>query len=177
MRSVADNATAFACGCVRAKIAQRAPWHGRRHYRNRTRLCPVISAGCGNPISASTRRREIAQRAVVQRRAAADVDQRHRPDRVLRMRHAVVVEHLFEIAVVGGDQHLAAALARCARRDRAERDVDRLGGLDRRRLDAAVADHVRVGDVADDEVELLRRDRRRPGASVTSGQLISGCRS
>ena len=88
------------------------------------------------------------------------------------MRNAVRVEHLLEIAVVGADQHLAAG-----REDRvgqsAERDIDRFDRLDRRGFDAGVADHVRVRDVADDEIELSDAIAST-SLSVTSGQLISG---
>ena len=72
------------------------------------------------------------------------------------------VAHHLEVAVVGGDQQRAAGVAH-RRRDRADRDVDRLGGLDRRGEVAGVADHVRIGDVADDR----RRCRRARIASTS----------
>src|SRR5205823_3303720 len=63
----------------------------------------------------------------------------------------VGVDHLFAVAVVGGDDRRAALPG-----DRVENaaadDVGVLDGLDRRREDAGVADHVAVGEVDDDQI-------------------------
>ena len=158
LRGASARSASRAARRVAARVAASASDDEQRDANdqaaNSTRLWPVISAGCGRPISASTVGARSRSAPCAQRRLAADVDQRHRPDRVLRVRlRRRRIEHLFEIAVVGGDQHLAAG-SRDRRGRAAERDVDRFDRLDRGRRDAGVADHVGVGEVADDEIEV-----------------------
>ena len=74
-------------------------------------------------------------------------------------RRAVGVDHRLGVAVVGGDERHATALAN--RRDhRADARVDGLDGLHRRREDARVAHHVAVRVVDDVDVGLVGLDRR-----------------
>ena len=68
------------------------------------------------------------------------------------------VSHQFQIAVVGSDDQRAARFAHRVS-DRTNGHVHRLCGQDRRLQVAAVADHVRVGDIADDHIEATRANR------------------
>ena len=47
----------------------------------------------------------------MQRRGSSDVYKWNRADRVLRMRLAIGRFHLFEIAMIGGDEHFTAGFA------------------------------------------------------------------
>ncbi len=67
------------------------------------------------------------------------------------------IEHQFGVAVVGGDQHFTAGLLD-GRQDAAERGVDRLDRLDGGIEVAGMADHVRVGQIADDHVVVVAFD-------------------
>ena len=68
-----------------------------------------------------------------------------------RVRRPVRLEHVVAVAVIGGDQTGPASVADGGDHV-AEAGVDRLDRGDRRRDDAGVADHVRVGEVDDPEV-------------------------
>ena len=64
------------------------------------------------------------------------------------------IGHLFQIAVIGGQQHLAAYRSN-GLDDFANRYIHRLDRCNRRRQDAGVTDHVGIGDVADDQIVTL----------------------
>ena len=102
------------------------------------------------------RRGDVLERAGGrERRRAADVDERHRVGGMRRVRLAgFIVEHLLGVAVIGGDEQLAArGLHRLE--NTPEAPVHRLDGLYRGVEIAAVADHVGIGVVADDDVVLI----------------------
>ena len=81
-------------------------------------------------------------------------DERHIADGVRGVGHVVFeIPHLFEVAVVGQDHGRAAELFDLVE-DFSDAGIDGLGGLDRRREHAGVADHVRVGKVDDDDIVL-----------------------
>ena len=70
------------------------------------------------------------------------------------------VAHVFAVAVVGGDEELAAEFEGLARRRALTPASIVSHGLDRGLDDAGVADHVGVGEVEDDEVVVLEFARR-----------------
>ncbi len=85
-----------------------------------------------------------------------------------------IVHHL-AIAVVGGDQQCTAGfLNRIG--NTAEPGIDRLHRLDRGRQDAGVADHVGIGVIEHDQIDLPDAIAAT-ALSVSSGADISGCRS
>ncbi len=67
------------------------------------------------------------------------------------------IDHRFRIAVIGGDDPGAAARAQ-ALENSAEAFVDRFDGFDGGLELSGVADHVRVGEVHDDRVEIALFD-------------------
>ncbi len=86
-------------------------------------------------------------------------DDRHGVHGMRRMRLAGdSVPHLFEIAVIGGDDEQPARRLDGLLKP-AEAMIDRLRRLRRRGEDAAMAHHIAVGIIDDDEIELAALDR------------------
>ena len=116
--------------------------------------CPVISRGWGRPMILN-RDGATSSRAPV----AATFALRPMYRNGTRFRVWAVwaggyfVYHLFGIAVVGDDQHFAADVPHRAH-DPADADVQGLDCLDGGRQIAGVADHVAIGVVADDGLNL-----------------------
>ena len=144
----AEDRMIFARGAVRAALWARgsrpgsirwptcwacATSDGPSSMRRRSEP-PVISGGCGRPISSSRVGAMSASRpSAKEAPAAARQQDRHRIGGVRGVRPAGVgIAHQLAIAVVGGDQQRAAAsLDRVG--DAAEPAVDRLDRLDRGR--------------------------------------------
>ena len=92
---------------------------------------------------------------------AAHIDERHQIGGVRRVRlflHLFRDEgaHLLGVAMVGGDEHLAAHLGGVAH-DPAQALVHSLHGLDRGIEVAGVSHHVGVGEIADDHIVAVLR--------------------
>ena len=94
-----------------------------------------------------------------QRRRRSHQRHRHRPDCVLSMWFSRLrVAHHFEIAMIGGDDHgTTSIIDRGA--DFTEGMIDRLGRFQCGFEDTGMANHVWVGNVADDQIKGARSDR------------------
>ena len=136
------------------------------------RSFPRVAASPSSP--AGSARCPAARRRIRIVRGAPDVEARHQVQRVRRVRLAGrrIVHHL-DVAVIGGDQHFAAARALRGNHaaDALVEDLDR----PRRRFEiAGMADHVAVGVIADDRVVAVPLAIAATSLSVTSNALISG---
>src|SRR5690606_5643788 len=81
------------------------------------------------------------------------INQIHRAGGVLSHGLAIVVQHLFGVTVVGGNQAFAAHFQQRVG-NAADAFVDALSGFYGGFVHAGVADHVAIGVVAHDQVEL-----------------------
>ena len=79
------------------------------------------------------------------------------------------VLHHLAIAVIGCQEHAAACLAQ-GRLDLADSAIDRFHGFDCRFQAAGMADHIGVGEIADDQIVFAALD----GADQLFGQLRRG---
>ena len=134
-------------------------------YRSATSEWPGHLRRLRQPHQREQRRRDVLQRAAVGASSPA-ARRRRTGTTVQRVRGVRLagrgVVHRLGVAVVGGDQHLAAGVAR-RRDDAADARVERLDrALDGGVEVAGVADHVAVGVVADDRVVAAAARSPRP---------------
>ena len=83
--------------------------------------------------------------------------------------------HLFGVAMIGGYQRLSTRRLQCCQ-DPSQTLVDDFDGFDRSFKITGMADHIRVGVVADNHLIFATLDRLDQMVGYL-GALISGCRS
>jgi len=99
------------------------------------------------------RRRYVGQCTTIGERkfTLADVNQVNRANRVLCVWLPVLVDHHLGIAVIGSDKALRAGLPDDIS-NLTETGINRFGRRDRRRVDAGMANHIAIREIADNEV-------------------------